>query len=147
MTGTLEAIYTAPAHGQAQTSQSKATLTAEVGLAGDRYAGSGVVTLIEGEQIDAFNAATGLDISYADSGRNLVTRGVALNPLVGKQFQLGDALLEGFELCEPCATLGARLSTETVGAAEIVKQFTSKAGIRARVLGSSDIVTGSAIDT
>jgi MOSC domain-containing protein YiiM len=147
MPGVIEAINTSPAHGTLQSSVDSAELLVGVGLEGDRYANAdgGAVSIIEAEQVEAFNDATGLGISAAVTGRNLVTRGVRLNPLVGKQFKLGEATLECFELCEPCASLAARLSTETVTAAEVVKAFTHSAGIRARVVTSGSIEPGAPV--
>ena len=116
MPGVIEAVNTSPAHGTLQSSVDSAELLVGVGLEGDRYANAdgGAVSIIEAEQVEAFDDATGLSISAAVTGRNLVTRGVRLNPLVGKQFKLGEATLECFELCEPCASLAARLSTEAI---------------------------------
>ena len=42
------------------------------------------------------------------SGRNLLTRGVDLNALVGKRFRVGALECRGIELCEPCATMESR---------------------------------------
>ncbi len=116
-----------------------------VGLEGDRHAGTGVVTLIEREKILEFNDRTGLDISLGQTRRNIITQGIELNDLVGKQFWVGDVLLEGFELCEPCASLGARLATDTVSGADVVKAFAHKAGIRAFVRGTGEITPGTPI--
>jgi len=146
MPGQIEAIYTAAKHGEPPKAQNDARLEAEVGLTGDRYAGSGIVSLIEAEAVDAFNVATGLDVSAAETGRNILTRGLGLNALVGRQFRIGDALLEGTELCEPCATLGDRLSTPDVSRKDVVRHFTHSAGIRARVLSSGGIAPGAPID-
>ena len=147
MPGVIETINTSPAHGTLQSSVDSAQLLVGVGLEGDRYANAegGVVSMIEAEQVEAFNEATGLGISAAATCRNLVTRGVSLNALVGKQFKLGDAIVECFELCEPCASLGARLATKTVSAAEVVKAFTHTAGIRARIIASGSIEPGTPI--
>ncbi len=141
----LETIFAAESHGFRQSSRNAAELTEGVGLKGDRYAGDGIVSLIEAEAVEAFNAATGLSISPGATGRNLVTRGVRLNPLVGQRFRVGEALLEGTELCEPCAMLGKQLSTESVAAADIVRAFTAKAGIRARVVSSGTIEPGASV--
>ncbi|MDA1077380.1 MAG: sulfurase, partial [Proteobacteria bacterium] len=62
-----------------------------------------------------------------------------------KRFRIGDAELEFFELCEPCATLGARLATPEVSAAAVVKAFTHCCGIRARVLKGADIAPGTIV--
>jgi MOSC domain-containing protein YiiM len=83
---------------------------ADRGLRGDRYfrpadaAGPGVeVTLIEREALDA--AARDYEVSLPPGAhrRNVVTSGVPLNHLVGRQFRVGDAVVEGTGLCEPCA--------------------------------------------
>lgn len=145
MSGVIESIYSAASRGEPQQTVDAARLIIEVGLQGDRYANSGVVTLIEAEAVEQFNETTGLDIGPGEVGRNIVTRGVRLNPLVGKQFKIADVRLEGMELCEPCATLGGRLASEAVSATEVVKAFVASAGIRAIVRGTGDICTGSAI--
>jgi MOSC domain-containing protein YiiM len=147
MKSKIEQILSSPEHGKPQSEQATAALIAGTGLSGDRYAGSGVVSLIEAEAVAAFNAASGLAIRAADTGRNLVTRGVALNELVGKRFRIGEAELEGTELCEPCATLGRSLATDAVSAAEVVRHFARSAGLRARVLSDGDIQPGSEIAT
>ncbi len=145
MSGVIESIYSAASRGEPQKTVDAARLIIEVGLQGDRYANSGVVTLIEAEAVEQFNETTGLDIGPGEVGRNIVTRGVRLNPLVGKQFKIADVRLEGMELCEPCATLGGRLASEAVSATEVVKAFVASAGIRAIVRSTGDICTGSAI--
>ena len=145
MTAAIDAIFSAPEHGAAQSEKQQGKLTTNVGLEGDRHAGDGVISLIEAEAVEAFNAQTGLNISAGATGRNLVTRGVALNPLVGQRFRIGDAELEGTELCDPCATLGKLLATEDISAAEIVRHFANSAGLRARVLSSGGIERSAAI--
>ena len=148
MSGTVDSIHLASNHGEPQRQVSTGKLTIGIGLEGDRYAGAGdgVVSLIEAEAVEAFNSQTGLAVTAAETGRNIVTRGVRLNDLVGKQFRLGDVLLEGFELCEPCANLGKRLSTDKVGPADVVAAFTHSAGVRAFVRGTGEIAPGSAVE-
>jgi len=88
------------------------------GLEGDRYffgtgtysqhpGGGREVTLIEAEAIEAIAREAGIALPAGASRRNIVTRGVPLNHLVGHRFHVGEALLEGTRLCEPCAHLGA----------------------------------------
>ena len=145
MSGTIHSIYIASNRGDEQTEVNTARLTVAVGLEGDRHAGTGVVTLIELEKILEFNDRTGLDITAGHARRNIITQGIELNDLVGKQFWVGDVLLEGFELCEPCATLGKRLATDRVSGADVVSAFAHKAGIRAYVRGTGEIAPGNAI--
>jgi MOSC domain-containing protein YiiM len=145
MTATIEQIFSAASHGEPQLDRAQAQLVTDVGLDGDRYAGTGVISLIEAEAVEAFNAATGLTVNPAETGRNIVTRGIELNSLVGKQFRIGEVELEGTELCDPCATLGKNLATDQVSAAQIVRAFTDSAGIRARVLSAGQISPGTTI--
>ena len=145
MTGVVEAIYVSARHGEPKTRIPDAELRARIGLVGDRYAGNGVVSIIDAEAVEDFNRVTGLDVSPGETGRNVVTRGVRLNDLVGRTFRLGDAVLRGFELCEPCLNLGSRLATDDVSPPQIVKAFTHSAGIRARVLESGRVAPGDSL--
>ncbi|MCZ6710219.1 MAG: MOSC domain-containing protein [Gammaproteobacteria bacterium] len=147
MSGIVESIYRATSHREPQRCVGSARLIIDEGLEGDRYANTagGVVSLIEAEAVEEFNRATGLEIDPGDTGRNIVTRGIRLNPLVGKQFRIGDIQLEGIELCEPCATLGKRLATEAVDATRVVKAFVTSAGLRAIVRGTGIINPGTTI--
>jgi MOSC domain-containing protein YiiM len=114
------------------------------GLRGDRYfegvgtysdtPGTGrQVTLIEQEALDAAARDYGIALEPGQSRRNIVTVGVALNHLVGKEFMVGEVRLRGTRLNEPCAHL-AKLSKRGV-----VKALTHRGGLRA------DIVSGGAI--
>ena len=121
------------------------------GIEGDHHHAepSGVpaseVTFIEAETVDAFNAATGLGIDASATRRNVLTRGVELNPLVGKRFSVGTAVLEGLEPCDPCATLGKRLATASVSATDVVKALANRGGLRARVVDAGVIAPGDEI--
>ena len=145
MAGSIEAIYVSTNHGEPKESIPRAELRANVGLIGDRYAGHGVVSIIEAEAVEAFNETTGLGVSADETGRNVVTRGIRLNDLVGRTFRLGEATLKGFELCEPCLVLGGRLATASVRPQDVVKAFTHSAGIRARVVASGQIRPGDVV--
>src|SRR5437762_12052999 len=90
---------------------------AGVGLEGDRYAaGAGHysdepgdgrhITLIEAEVIDALRSDHGIDLLPGSTRRNLTTRGIALNALVGRRFMVGEAMCQGMRLCEACRYLG-----------------------------------------
>ena len=145
MAGNIEAIYVSANHGEPKASIPYAELRVDVGLIGDRHAGHGVVSIIEAEAVEAFNATTGLSVSADATGRNVVTRGIRLNDLVGRTFRLGEATLKGFELCEPCLVLGGRLATTSVRSHQVVKAFTHSAGIRAHVVASGQISTGDTV--
>ena len=98
--------------------------------------------MIAAEEVERFNRETGLEIDAGDPRRNVVTRGVALDELVGGQFRVGETTLLGVELCEPCATLGKRLASPDVSAAQVVAAFAHRAGLRARIVAGGRIAAG-----
>jgi MOSC domain-containing protein YiiM len=122
---------------------SSAEAIADCGLRGDRYAEPGKgdspdhqLTLIELECIEAFARVTGLPLAPHEPRRNLVTFGARLNELRGKRFRIGEAELEGMELCEPCATFARRTH------AEVVRFFVHRGGLRCRILRGGLISMG-----
>jgi len=141
MPSQIKAIYIAANAGDPMIEVESAHLEVGRGIVGDRYyahAGTfseklagkpGIeVTLIEAEEIDRFNAKGGFAFDYGDFRRCVVTTGVRLNDLVGKQFSVGETLLEGVRLCEPCAHL-AELTTSAV-----LPGLVGRAGLRANII-------------
>jgi MOSC domain-containing protein YiiM len=119
------------------------------GLDGDRYAvGGGTyserpgtgrqVTLIEAEAVAAVNDL-GLELEASETRRNVVTRGVPLNHLVGQEFAVGEVVLRGTRLCEPCKPLeeGTRPG--------IRQALLHRAGLRADIVRGGTIHVGDAI--
>ena len=92
------------------------------------------LSLIESENIDFYNTKYGLNISYIDFRRNIVTKGVELNNLVGKKFYIGNVEVEGIDLCRPCRHLNESLNQEN-----IIKEFLRKGGLRCQILNSASI--------
>ena len=98
------------------------------------------LTLIESENIDYYNLKYGLNIPYVNFRRNIVTKGIRLNELVGKKFKIGSVELEGVDLCRPCRHL-----TEVLNQDNILKEFIRKGGLRCQILSSSTIQIGDEI--
>ena len=153
MSGAIESIYIAPTGGAPMCRIATAILVAGAGIRGDRNfrecprgedggAHEGQITLIDAAEIERFNAETSLAIDYGAPRRNVVTRGVELNELVGKRFRVGQTTLIGVELCEPCATLGRRLARSSVTPAQVVATFAHRAGLRARIDVGGSISAG-----
>lgn len=118
-----------------------------LGLEGDRYFnGEGTffeegkpgqaLTLIEAEALEGLTADTGIVLSAEEAGRNLVTRDVDLNALVGRRFRIGDVECRGDRLCEPCATLARRTEPG------ILKGLVHRGGLRADIVRGGEIVAG-----
>ena len=95
------------------------------------------LSLIESENIDYYNLKYGLNISYVNFRRNIVTKGIKLNDLVGKKLLIGKAKVEGIDLCRPCRHL-----TEVLDQKNIIKEFLRKGGLRCQILSTESIYLG-----
>ncbi len=98
------------------------------------------LSLIESENIDEYNLKFGLNIPYLDFRRNIITKGIKLNDLVGKRLLVGNVEVEGIDLCRPCRHL-----TEMLDQENILKEFLRKGGLRCQILSSSKIKVGDTI--
>ena len=98
------------------------------------------LSLIEAENIDEYNLKFGLNIPYLDFRRNIITKGIKLNDLVGKRLLIGNVEVEGIDLCRPCRHL-----TEMLDQENILKEFLRKGGLRCQILSSSKIKVGDTI--
>ena len=98
------------------------------------------LTLIESENIDYYNSKYGLNFSYLEFRRNIITKGIQLNNLVGKKFLIGKVKVEGIDLCRPCRHLSEILNQDN-----IIKEFIRRGGLRCQILTSSKIEVGDAI--
>jgi MOSC domain-containing protein YiiM len=153
-TGKLLAIAIAPERKVAMENVELIEVVAGAGLAGDRY-GEGIgaaqflgrrkpeneVTLIASEAIEAANDEYGMTISHLDTRRNLLTEGVPLNDLVGKTFRVGQVVLKGLELCEPCGYLERRTYPF------IRMALKKRGGLRCCVIEGGQIKVGDSIET
>jgi hypothetical protein len=144
--GTVAALFTAPTKEAACEPHESCVVRAGLGLDGDRYAENlGTfsnpkrrgqdLTLIEAESLDEL-AAHGIELSMADARRNVVTRGIRLNELVGHRFAIGEVVCYGARLAEPCAHL-QRLTKPGV-----LRGLVHRGGIRADVLQDGELSIG-----
>jgi MOSC domain-containing protein YiiM len=148
---TVERIFTRVRDGAPQTEQPRVRVVAGKGIEGDRYFGRADepgqnVTFVEAEEIEAFLRACERPLDLSRTGRNIVTRGIRLNDLVGKEFVVGQVRFRGVELCEPCSGFGRAMSSPEVSPAQVVKRMVHRAGLRADALSSGEIVCGAAVE-
>lgn len=144
--GRVEGIYIAAEHGELpEPVESVRALTGR-GLEGNRYffdgrAPSGTaLTLIAAEAVEALEREHGISVETRETRRNVVTRGIDVNELVGKRFRVGDVECRGVELCEPCADLQAM--TKKPG---IIKGLAHRGGLNADILSDGAISVGDAV--
>lgn len=147
--GELVAIYVAARRTEPMTALESVEARPGLGLLGDRYAARAgtftprsdrlrgyEVTLIESEALENGALPGGDRLAFGESRRNLVTRGVDLNALVGREFSVGVVRLYGQRLCEPCAHL------ERLTRPGVIRTLAHRAGLRADVLSAGTISVG-----
>lgn len=106
------------------------------GVVGDRYGDAGDVTLIQAEALEGLRADTGLELSHEESRRQVLTRGIELNDLVGKRFTVGSVELVGVELCEPCNHL------QSLTQQGVLRGLVHRGGLRADIVSGGHIAVG-----
>ena len=145
--GTVVAIHVAPEAAAPVEGVDAVEAVAGRGLRGDRYfdeagtfsgvAGGGRhLTLVEAEAIEAIEREADVALAPGAHRRNLTTRGVALNHLVGERFRVGDVVCEGVRLCEPCAHL------QSLTEDGVLDALVHRGGLRADVLEGGTIRVG-----
>lgn len=123
-----------------------------MGLEGDRYYNrtgtysekhdeSREATFIETEALEALAKDYKVELKDTESRRNISTRGVALNHLVGKEFKVGEAVFRGIRLCEPCTHL------EEVSGKPARKGLVHRGGLRAQIVKSGLIQVGDEVES
>lgn len=151
MAGVVTGIFIAAEAGALMQRVEQARTVSGRGLEGDRYyfqQGSfsrwpgphRELTLIAVEGLEEMARETGIELAPEQSRRNILTRGTALNELVGQAFYAGPVLLRGMRLCQPCKYL-ARLVDEP----DLVRALLNRGGIRARILSEGVISVGDAV--
>ncbi len=104
------------------------------GLDGDYHSD---LTLIAAEALDGLREDTGIELSGEQSRRNVLTRGIDLNALVGQRFKVGGVEALGVELAEPCTKL-RRLSGEP----GVLRGLVHRGGLRADIVSGGRIAVG-----
>jgi MOSC domain-containing protein YiiM len=144
MSGRVEGIYVAAEHGELPVPVNSVRALAGRGLKGNRYffdeaAPGTALTLIAAEAVEAMEREHGIAIEPRESRRNVVTRGIDVNELVGKRFRVGEVECRGVELCEPCTTL------ESMTKPGVIKGLAHRGGLNADILSDGEINVGDAV--
>jgi MOSC domain-containing protein YiiM len=113
-------------------------VTAE-GIVGDRYGNTRDLTLIEAEALEGLLADTGIELSAAESRRQVLTRGIRLNDLVGERFAVGGVECVGQEWCEPCSHL------QSVTRPGVLSGLVHRGGLRADIVSGGRIAVGDTV--
>jgi len=135
MPGSVEAIHIAAVESALPEPVDAVEVTAE-GVVGDRYSQARDLTLIEAEALEGLREDTGIEVSAAECRRQVLTRGIRLNDLVGERFTVGGVECVGQELCEPCNHLQG-LTQEGV-----LRGLVHRGGLRADIVSGGRIAVG-----
>ncbi len=144
MTGVVEQIAITPDRAALPAPVARVRAEAGRGIEGEYHwsptPDSGQsITLIAAEALTGLREDTGIELSHEASRRNVLTRGIDLNALVGRRFRVGEVECEGVELCEPCNTL-AKLTERGV-----LRGLVHRGGLRADILAGGSIAVGDAV--
>lgn len=154
----IEQIHIAPGSGDPMTAVSEVEAVADRGLLGDRYykgiglwnlldddpdretKGASDITFIEAEALEAVERDADIELEPGAHRRNVTTRNVPLNHLVGDHFEVGSVVCEGIELCEPCGYMQS-----LVGEENLSESLIHRGGLNARVVESGQLAVGDVI--
>jgi MOSC domain-containing protein YiiM len=147
--GKVESIFIATAAEAPMEAVAAVKAVPGAGLEGDRYfLKQGTffkpepdfeLTLIESEALEAMKDEYKIELAPSESRRNVVTRGVPLNHLVGKDFQIGGVKIHGIRLCEPCSHL------QTLTGRQVIKGLRHRGGLRAQILSEGFLKAGDTV--
>ena len=112
---------------------------ANKGIANDRYFKEDndkdiQITLIQSENVDYYNQISGTNFSPTDFRRNIITKGISLNELVGKEILIGEVKIKVHRLCDPC-----RYLQELLVQKNLVKKLLNRGGLRCELLTDGSI--------
>lgn len=150
--GELVSIHIGPAAAQAMVTLDEVRAVASKGLEGDRYfletgtfsaktSPDRQLTLMEAEVFEAIERDMGITLAFAQSRRNLITRGVPLSHLVHQTFRVGSVLLRGRKINEPCAYF-----ENLIGQPGLCQALLHRSGLNAEVLIGGILRVGDRIE-
>jgi MOSC domain-containing protein YiiM len=146
--GSVAEINIAPRHEELPSPVQRVRAIAGRGLEGDRnFLSEGDpqpnrdadLTLVASEALEGLAEETGIWLTAAESRRNLLTRGIDLNALVGRRFRVGEVECEGIELCEPCRHL------EGLTYPGVLRGLVHRGGLRAAIVRGGEISVGDTV--
>jgi MOSC domain-containing protein YiiM len=115
------------------------TVAAGGGIEGDRH-GDRDITLFEAEAIEGLKADTGIELAPNEIRRNLMTRGIALNDLLGRRIRVGEVEAVVTELCHPCSHL------QQLTQPGVLRGLVNRGGLNADVVQGGAIRVGDPIE-
>jgi MOSC domain-containing protein YiiM len=139
MGGVVEGIFWGAVDHEPLKQADEVKVVTGAGIEGDRY-GHRDITLFEAEAIEGLREDTGIELAPNEIRRNVMTRGVALNDLLGRRIRLGEVEAVVTELCHPCNDL-QKMTQDGV-----LRGLTNRGGLNADVVSGGVIRVGDQIE-
>jgi MOSC domain-containing protein YiiM len=137
----VESIHVVAEKGGPPAAREHVSVVAGRGIEGDRnFDSNHDLTLVEAEALEGLTEDTGIELGPGESRRQVMTRGVSLNELVGKRFRVGELECVGEELCEPCDHL------QSLTKPGVLRGLVHRGGLCAEVLSGGEIAVGDAVE-
>jgi MOSC domain-containing protein YiiM len=137
--GVVEGIFCGAVDEAPLDAAEEVTVVTGGGIEGDRY-GDRDITLFEAEAIEGLKADTGIELAPNEIRRNVMTRGVALNDLLGRRIRVGEVEAIVTELCHPCSHLQELTQTG------VLRGLVNRGGLNADVVRGGVIRVGDQIE-
>jgi MOSC domain-containing protein YiiM len=139
MAGVVEGIFFGAVDEGPLEAADEVQVSSGAGIVGDRY-GDKDITLFEAEAIEGLKADTGIDLKPREIRRNVMTRGIALNDLLGHRIRVGQVEAVVTELCHPCSHL------QKLTQPGVLRGLVNRGGLNADVVAGGAIRVGDQID-
>ena len=139
MPGVVEGIFTGAIDEGPLHAADEVQVKTGAGIEGDRY-GDKDITLFEAEAIETLKADTGIELAPSEIRRNVMTRGVALNGLLGHRIRVGEVEAVVTELCHPCSHL------QKLTQPGVLRGLVNKGGLNADVVHGGAIRVGDSLE-
>jgi MOSC domain-containing protein YiiM len=137
----VESIHVVAESGGPPEARESVSVVAGRGVEGDRkFDGNHDLTLVEAEALEGLTEDTGIELGPGESRRQVMTRGISLNELVGKRFRVGELECVGEELCEPCDHL------QSLTKPGVLRGLVHRGGLCAEVLSGGEIAVGDSVE-
>ncbi|HEX6712517.1 MAG TPA: MOSC domain-containing protein [Thermoleophilaceae bacterium] len=139
MAGVVEGIFTGAVAEGALEAAEQVQVATHAGIEGDRH-GDKDITLFEAEAIEGLEADTGIDLKPSEIRRNVMTRGISLNDLLGHRIRVGEVEAVVTELCHPCSHL------QKLTQPGVLRGLVNRGGLNADVVAGGTIQVGDQIE-
>lgn len=139
MAGVVEGIFTGAIDEGPLEGTGQVQVKTGAGIEGDRY-GDKDITLFEAEAIEGLRADTGIELQPSEIRRNVMTRGIALNDLLGHRIRVGEVEAVVTELCHPCNHL------QKLTQPGVLRGLTNRGGLNADVVAGGLIRVGDQVE-